>query len=154
MARITVEDCLLKERNRFALVQMASKRTKQILASSKSTSETKGNKPVVTSLREIADGTVRWMTAEDRARIDELAALRAAENHQIVDAPVEALSSNGNGHGHTENGQSSLSESVTTESILPTLEAAPVIASDAAAGSKGDDEDDDEKDDDDEPKTS
>ncbi|MFO0003208.1 MAG: DNA-directed RNA polymerase subunit omega, partial [bacterium] len=34
MARITVEDCLTQENNRFALVQLASKRTKQLLQGS------------------------------------------------------------------------------------------------------------------------
>lgn len=70
MARITVEDCLVQENNRFALVQLASKRTKQLLAGSRTlTSEAKGNKAVVTSLREIAEGAVRFMTPEDEEKL-------------------------------------------------------------------------------------
>lgn len=65
MARITVEDCLTKETNRFALVLLAAERTKQLLAGSKALVDAKGNKSVVTSLREIADGTVRFMTEEE-----------------------------------------------------------------------------------------
>ena len=66
MARITVEDCLEHENNRFALVQLASKRTKQILTGAKALiADTKGNKAVVTALREIADGAVRFMNEED-----------------------------------------------------------------------------------------
>ncbi|RIL04794.1 MAG: DNA-directed RNA polymerase subunit omega, partial [Proteobacteria bacterium] len=57
MARITVEDCLTRENNRFALVLLASKRTKQILQGAKSVlDQERGNKAVVSSLREIATG--------------------------------------------------------------------------------------------------
>lgn len=70
MARITVEDCLEREQNRFALVQLASKRTKQLLHGSRTTIEDpRGNKAVVTALREIAEGTVRFMT-EDEASLE------------------------------------------------------------------------------------
>jgi DNA-directed RNA polymerase subunit omega len=70
MARITVEDCLVQENNRFALVQLASKRTKQLLSGSRTlTTEAKGNKAVVTALREIAGGFVRFMTPEDEEKI-------------------------------------------------------------------------------------
>jgi DNA-directed RNA polymerase subunit omega len=62
MARITVEDCLTKETNRFALVSLASKRTKQLLGGAKCLVDSKGNKSVVASLREIAFGAVRFMT--------------------------------------------------------------------------------------------
>ncbi|RMG39670.1 MAG: DNA-directed RNA polymerase subunit omega [Candidatus Dadabacteria bacterium] len=66
MARITVEDCLTKETNRFALVQLASKRTKQILAGSPIVLDYEvDNKPVVVALREIAAGKVRFMTEEE-----------------------------------------------------------------------------------------
>lgn len=72
MARITVEDCLTRENNRFALVQLASKRTKQLLGGSRAlTTEAKGNKAVVTALREIAQGAVRFMTPEDEAIVRE-----------------------------------------------------------------------------------
>ncbi|MCO6432140.1 MAG: DNA-directed RNA polymerase subunit omega [Deltaproteobacteria bacterium] len=64
MARITVEDCLKKENNRFALVQLAAKRTKQILGGSKSLVDS-SNKAVVTALREIAESKVRFMTPEE-----------------------------------------------------------------------------------------
>lgn len=68
MARITVEDCLEQEPNRFSLVQLASKRTKQILTGAKTLVDVrKGNKAVVNSLREIASGLVRFKTEEDLA---------------------------------------------------------------------------------------
>jgi DNA-directed RNA polymerase subunit omega len=66
MARITVEDCLTKENNRFALVQLASKRTKQLLQGSKPViDDNRGNKAVVLALREIASGKVRFMSEEE-----------------------------------------------------------------------------------------
>jgi DNA-directed RNA polymerase subunit omega len=73
MARITVEDCLTKETNRFALIHLSSKRTKQLLqGASVVLGEACDNKPVVTSLREIAEGKVRFMTQEEMDRLREL----------------------------------------------------------------------------------
>lgn len=80
MARITVEDCLAKENNRFSLVQLAAKRTKQILSGSKPLiSDSRANKAVVTSLREIADGKVRFMTPEEALAAKEAAAIQQRE---------------------------------------------------------------------------
>lgn len=57
MARVTVEDCLEKINNRFALVILAAERTKQLLKGSGSLVPS-ANKPAVTALREIAAGKV------------------------------------------------------------------------------------------------
>jgi DNA-directed RNA polymerase subunit omega len=59
MARVTVEDCLEREENRFALVVLAAARTRQLMKGADSLVKTK-NKPAVTSLREIAAGKVRF----------------------------------------------------------------------------------------------
>ncbi len=64
MARITVEDCLEKEPNRFALVRLASVRAKQLLSGHAAVSDTQGNRAVVSALREIADGKVRFRKAD------------------------------------------------------------------------------------------
>ena len=81
MARITVEDCLTRENNRFALVQLSAKRTKQLLSGARVLlSEQRGNKAVVTSLREIAAGQVRFMTEEEKL------AREAARKKAISDA--------------------------------------------------------------------
>lgn len=77
MARITVEDCLTQENNRFALVQLASKRTKQLLQGSSAQTTDRRNKAVVTALREIADGKVRFMTPEEAQAFEELRAREA-----------------------------------------------------------------------------
>lgn len=75
MARITVEDCLKEENNRFALVQLAARRTKQLLQGAKSlTPEPRGNKAVVTALREIAEGQVSFMSEDEVRRAKEEAA--------------------------------------------------------------------------------
>ncbi len=66
MARVTVEDCLEKVPNRFALVILASERARQISRGAMPLVEC-DNKPAVTSLREIALGEVGW--AEDVAAI-------------------------------------------------------------------------------------
>lgn len=58
MARVTVEDCLEKVENRFALVLLVSKRAKQLLKGDAPTMSIKGNKFVVGALREVAAGRV------------------------------------------------------------------------------------------------
>lgn len=58
MARVTVEDCLDKVNNRFALVLLVSKRAKQLLKGVSATLPMKNNKYVVTALREVAIGNV------------------------------------------------------------------------------------------------
>lgn len=63
MARITVEDCLINENNRFSLVRLASRRAKQLLSGKAPVADTRGNKPVVAALREIAAGKVRFRPA-------------------------------------------------------------------------------------------
>jgi len=58
MARITVEDCLESVDNRFALVLLTARRTKQLMKGAKPLVESE-NKQVVSALREIAAGKVR-----------------------------------------------------------------------------------------------
>jgi DNA-directed RNA polymerase subunit omega len=57
MARVTVEDCLEHEENRFALVILAARRTRQLIKGAPALVQSK-NKPIVTALREIADKKV------------------------------------------------------------------------------------------------
>ena len=57
MARITVEDCLEKVNNRFALVHMASKRVRQLRKGDEPTITSK-NRDIVVSLREVAAGNI------------------------------------------------------------------------------------------------
>jgi DNA-directed RNA polymerase subunit omega len=59
VARVTVEDCLEKVPNRFALVVLAAERARQIARGTEPLVDC-DNKPAVTSLREIAEGRVRF----------------------------------------------------------------------------------------------
>ena len=58
MARVTVEDCLDNVENHFALIHIATQRTKQLSKGSRPLVNCK-NREVVCSLREIAEGKVK-----------------------------------------------------------------------------------------------
>jgi DNA-directed RNA polymerase subunit omega len=62
MARITIEDCLNKVNNRFALIHMVSKRVRQLRKGDEPTISSK-NRDIVISLREIAAGKIRMIKA-------------------------------------------------------------------------------------------
>jgi DNA-directed RNA polymerase subunit omega len=59
MARVTVEDCLVHEENRFALCILASRRTRQLNRGVPALVESK-NRAAVTALREIAAERVKY----------------------------------------------------------------------------------------------
>ena len=59
MARVTVEDCLEREENRFALVVLAAQRTRQLMKGATPLVHSK-NKSAVTALREIASAKVHF----------------------------------------------------------------------------------------------
>jgi len=96
MARITVEDCLVRENNRFALVLLASKRSKQLLGGAEALTDTRGNKSIVSALREIAAGKVRFMSTEEQFAFEERERELEAER---VAALVSHNSEKTNGHG-------------------------------------------------------
>lgn len=58
MARVTVEDCLEKVENRFALVILGAKRTKELKRGAPLLVRDRDNREVVMALREIASGKV------------------------------------------------------------------------------------------------
>jgi DNA-directed RNA polymerase subunit omega len=90
MARVTVEDCLERVNNHFALCILAAERARQLAAGARA-SVVCTNKPAVTALREIGAGnvsfkedvdeTVRAFLA-DRKRIDGAARLAAQRKRQ------------------------------------------------------------------------
>lgn len=59
MARITVEDCVLKVPNRFELVLLAAQRAREISSGAPLSVDRDNDKNPVVSLREIADGTIK-----------------------------------------------------------------------------------------------
>lgn len=56
MARVTVEDCLQAIPDRFELVMLASKRTREIAMGTQPSIDRRNDKDDVTALREIATG--------------------------------------------------------------------------------------------------
>jgi DNA-directed RNA polymerase subunit omega len=58
MARVTVEDCVVKIPNRFELVMLAAQRAREIQAGSPLTVEKDNDKNPVIALREIADNSL------------------------------------------------------------------------------------------------
>jgi DNA-directed RNA polymerase subunit omega len=58
MARVTVEDCVLKVPNRFELVMVAAQRARNLGAGATLTVDRDNDKNPVIALREIAEGTV------------------------------------------------------------------------------------------------
>jgi len=82
MARVTVEDCVIKIPNRFELVMVAAQRSRDISAGSPLTVERDNDKDPVIALREIAEETVD---------IDELndALIRGLQRHVEIDEPEE-----------------------------------------------------------------
>ena len=82
MARVTVEDCVERIPNRFELVMLAAKRSREISSGSVLTVERDDDKNPVCALREIADETVPL----DELR-EEL--VRGLQKHIEVDEPEE-----------------------------------------------------------------
>ncbi len=131
MARITVEDCLVNQSNRFSLVRLAARRAKQLLSGSSPVADTKGNRAIVSALREIAGGKVRFRSEETSPAEEfsdpllkeiNLAALEAASASSTVaaspsaaaaEAPAEAAKSE-ESSAETED---SIPEAETEESV-------------------------------------
>ncbi|CCZ23003.1 dNA-directed RNA polymerase subunit omega [Acetobacter sp. CAG:977] len=65
MARVTVEDCVLKVPNRFELVLMAAQRAKDISAGAPLTVDRDRDKNPVVALREIAEETINLDNLEN-----------------------------------------------------------------------------------------
>ncbi len=80
MARVTVEDCILRVPNRFELVLVAAQRARDVSAGARLTVERDNDKNPVVALREIAEDTVA---------IDALhnAVIQGLQKHVEVDEP-------------------------------------------------------------------
>ncbi len=82
MARVTVEDCVVKVPNRFELVMMAAQRARNISAGAPLTIERDNDKNPVIALREIADETVELGDLEE-------ALIKSLQKHVEMDEPEE-----------------------------------------------------------------
>jgi DNA-directed RNA polymerase subunit omega len=80
MARVTVEDCLEQEENRFALVVLAASRTRNLMKGIPALVNSK-NKASVTSLREIAAGKVRFHRESIEVVREYIAELHTSEGY-------------------------------------------------------------------------
>ena len=83
MARVTVEDCVIKVPNRFDLVLLAAQRAREIASGAPLTVERDDDKNPVIALREVAEETI----ALDHLR-DSL--VRGMQKHVEMDEPEEA----------------------------------------------------------------
>jgi DNA-directed RNA polymerase subunit omega len=82
MARVTVEDCITKVRNRFDLVLFASQRARQISGGAELELERDNDKNPVVALREIAEKKVK---ADDLQE----AIIQSMQRHVEIDEPEE-----------------------------------------------------------------
>ncbi|WP_019643887.1 DNA-directed RNA polymerase subunit omega [Novispirillum itersonii] len=82
MARVTVEDCVLKVPNRFDLVLLAAQRAREISSGGALTVDRDNDKNPVVSLREIADETVSVEVLRE-------AVVQSLQKHVEVDEPEE-----------------------------------------------------------------
>jgi len=82
MARVTVEDCVIKIPNRFDLVLMAGQRARQISSGAPLLVERDNDKNTVVSLREIADEKISPETLRESI-------IQGMQRHVEVDEPEE-----------------------------------------------------------------
>ena len=93
MARITVEDCLENVDNRFELVMVSSKRSRQIQTGGKDPLVSLDNdKPTVLALREIAEGLIDasiLIARPPSVELEELADEAAEAVEKVAEAAAE-----------------------------------------------------------------
>jgi DNA-directed RNA polymerase subunit omega len=94
MARITVEDCLENVDNRFELVMVSSKRSRQLQTGGKDPLVAVDNdKPTVLALREIAEGLIDasiLVAKPPSVELEELADEAAEAVEKVAEAAAEA----------------------------------------------------------------
>jgi len=82
MARVTVEDCVLKIPNRFELVLLAAQRSREIASGSPLSIDRDDDKNPVVALREIADETIELEHLRTSV-------VRGMQKHVEIDEPDE-----------------------------------------------------------------
>jgi DNA-directed RNA polymerase subunit omega len=93
MARVTVEDCVLKVPNRFNLVLLSAQRAREIAGGGELTVERDNDKNPVVALREIAEGSIDL----DNVRQDLIASLQKhVESDEPEDDAMELLAADSN----------------------------------------------------------
>src|SRR5436190_6923338 len=82
MARVTVEDCVVKVPNRFELVLLAAQRAREVTSGAPLTVDRDDDKNPVVALREIADETIQLTHLKDSL-------VRGMQKHIEMDEPEE-----------------------------------------------------------------
>jgi DNA-directed RNA polymerase subunit omega len=82
MARVTVEDCVLKVPNRFELVLLAAQRAREVTSGAPLTLDRDDDKNPVVALREIADETIQLTHLRESL-------VRGMQKHIEMDEPEE-----------------------------------------------------------------
>ncbi len=130
MARVTVEDCVLKVPNRFDLVLLAGQRARDISAGAPLTIDRDNDKNPVVSLREIADETVSLDALES-------ALIQGLQKHVEIDEPEEDEFDSMAGEIAAEMGEAMQSAEL-DEDVLTIHEGSEEIEEDAEAGAEDD----------------
>jgi len=103
MARITVEDCLENVDNRFELVMVSSKRSRQIQTGGKDPLVSVDNdKPTVLALREIAEGLIDASILIAKPPSVELEELSEDINAEVVEGAEAASEAEESGEAATD----------------------------------------------------
>jgi DNA-directed RNA polymerase subunit omega len=82
MARVTVEDCVLKVPNRFDLVLLAAQRAREITSGAPLSVDRDDDKNPVIALREIAEDTIELDHLQDSL-------IRGMQKHVEIDEPED-----------------------------------------------------------------
>ncbi|WP_159998246.1 DNA-directed RNA polymerase subunit omega [Roseomonas sp. 18066] len=130
MARVTVEDCILKIPNRFELVLIAAQRARNISRGEELTVDRDNDKNPVVALREIADETVSLGELEQDL-IKSL--LRAPEPEPVEEEVIDLIATDENIFGVMDVNDEPLQDAAGLEDLSPDdIEAA--IAAELAGG--------------------
>src|SRR5712692_1526526 len=82
MARVTVEDCVVRVPNRFELVLLAAQRAREVTSGAPLTLDRDDDKNPVVALREIADETIPLAHLKDSL-------VRGMQKHIEIDEPED-----------------------------------------------------------------
>lgn len=131
MARVTVEDCILKVPNRFELVLYAAQRARNIARGEEMTLDRDDDKNPVVALREIAEGTLELPTLE----ADLIKSLqRAPEPEPAEEEVLDLIATDENIFGVMDVNEETLPETAAEDLSAEDIEAA--IAAELGGGAK------------------
>jgi DNA-directed RNA polymerase subunit omega len=131
MARVTVEDCILKIPNRFELVLIAAQRARNISRGEELTLDRDNDKNPVVALREIAEDTVQPAELEQDL-IKSL--LRAPEPEPVEEEVIDLIATDENIFGVMDVSEEPLPDASNEDLSADDIEAA--IAAELGGGGR------------------